>query len=123
MSARREVVLRNDGLGALTVRDLALQDNSSAAEFSLSIALGAEGQLDEIPNPLVLEAEQSATLIMTYSPADTEEDRGRVTLSTNDPDAREVEIPIRMLEQAGEIRVSPTLTSDAWRSWAPRRRN
>ncbi len=99
------VVITNRGSGVLRLSDIQLEDSSSATE--LTLFLGAGDDLNDVPGVIELGGDESVSFTVVYDPVDDTADSGRVTLSTNDPDALQAVIPVQIGSQAGEISVTP----------------
>ncbi len=108
--AQRELDLLNRGKGDLVIKDLRLEDESTAGEFKLFIK-GTEGEHLELPELLELPGgeEYRLTLLLIYRPEDdsSEPDTGVLRFRSNDPQSLEVEIPILTGGRGAEIRVVP----------------
>jgi hypothetical protein len=106
----RRVQVLNRGSGALVIQNPSIEDGSTTgSEFSLFVEV--DGELQPAPARMELpgNSDDTITLAVRYVPADEDAtvDSGAVLLQTNDPDAREVRIPIGSGGQGAEIRVSP----------------
>ena len=101
----RTIELRNLGSGVLRINDVNLEDGSSAGELALYSKV--EGELVPVRESIDLAREETHLLAVRYRPTDSTGDGGRISLTTNDPDALEVVIPIQVGDTAGEINVTP----------------
>ncbi|MGC6418206.1 MAG: choice-of-anchor D domain-containing protein [Bradymonadia bacterium] len=101
----RVITITNRGSGVLIISDVALEDESTAAEFTFGQLV--DGELIDVPDVLEIDSESSILFQVTYNPSDELIDTGRVTLTTNDPEALNVTLPISVGGQAGEISVTP----------------
>ena len=103
--AVRRVELQNIGSGQLLIAELALEDRSSNAEFTLLV--DEDGALTPAPERITLGPDETVVLAVRYGQTDEVEDQGAVTFITNDRDQPQLSIPVQTAEQASEIRVSP----------------
>lgn len=105
--AEREVELRSTGPGRLTLTDFRLADDSTDGEFALFLEQG--GERSGVPRALTLDPDQAVTLVVIYAVTDDSAfpDRGQVVFGSNDPDHRDVALPIVTGEIGAEIDIAP----------------
>ena len=106
----RRVQVINRGSGDLVMQAITLDDKSTTGQ-EFSVFVEQDGELVAPPERITLPGgtDATVTLAVRYAPADDREtaDSGAVLVSTNDPDARDVRIPVGTGGQGAEIRVSP----------------
>ncbi len=105
--AERSVELRSTGAGAVSITDFELVDESTDGELSLFVE--EAGERRPVPRSLRLDPGAAATLVVVYASTDESPfpDRGRVLFGTNDPEHRDVTLPVLTGETGAEIDLNP----------------
>lgn len=70
------------------------------------VGVSAEGE-DSFPYPITIPPSTSIFLTVAFTPRSEETAGGRIVISSNDPDTRNLEVPVNISNVGAEINVSP----------------